>query len=201
MFRSILVLESPWDSASVKSTSVWPFVSEFAKVRGIDAFYQTFSNAEAFKHWIACYNKEKLSEPRMLYVAAHGTEGRISGLKRSMNATSIEQVLAKAKNISHVHFGSCLYGTERNLQSLLLKAKHLTSAAGYEKPVEWVDSMLLDIMLWGRVVGRDDSNKNIKTHTLIRNLLKEIPGLSQGLGFHFRYRYGKQIIQLRNDET
>ncbi len=134
----------------------------------------------------------------MLYVAAHGTEGRIGGLKRDMNAPTIQATLAKAKNVSHVHFGSCLYGTERNLQSLLLKAKHLTSAAGYEKSVDWIDSALFDIMLWGRVVERDEDNKHARTHVLIRGLLNEIPGLAESLGFHFRYRYGTKVIQLKH---
>jgi hypothetical protein len=174
VFRSILVLESPWDSSSVRSTSVWPFVSEFAKVKEIDAYYQSFTDLESFKHWVKCFNKEKLRGPKMLYVAAHGTEGRIGGLKRDMNAPTIQATLARAKNIAHVHFGSCLYGTERNLQALLMKAKHLTSAAGYEKSVDWIDSALFDIMLWGRVVERDEDKKHARTHILIRDLLRPL---------------------------
>ncbi len=60
MFKSILVLESPWDNSSVESTSVWPFVSEFAKARGIRAYHQAFLDKSSFIHWVESYNKEKL---------------------------------------------------------------------------------------------------------------------------------------------
>src|SRR5579862_3235608 len=126
MFKTILVLESPWDSKSVRSKSVWPFVSEFARATDIKAFHQSFSDKNSFCYWIARYNKEKLANPKLLYVAAHGRDGRISGLQKDINGITIRAALKKAKKIKYVHFGSCLYGTPHNLTQLLKEARHLS---------------------------------------------------------------------------
>ena len=126
MFKSILVLESPWDSDSVYSKSVWPFVSEFARAMAPQAFHQSFSNKKSFLHWVQQFNSEKIpGGNKLLYVAAHGTDGRISGLRESINGKTICDALQKAKNIKYVHFGSCLFGSEANIESLLKVAKHI----------------------------------------------------------------------------
>lgn len=198
MFKSILVLESPWDTGSVKSTSVWPFVSEFAKIAKLDAYHQVFSDRASFIHWISCYNKENLHSPKLLYVAAHGIEGRIAGLRRDINGQTIIGALKKAKGIKYAHFGSCLFGSEDNLAALLNSAKHMQWAAGYDKTIDWIDSTVLDILLWRRIAFRDDTSTALKTHTLVKQLFTEIPGLSDSLGLRFIYRYKKKIFRLRN---
>jgi hypothetical protein len=200
MFKSILVLESAWDNSSVQSKSVWPFVSEFAKATNIQAFHQSFSDRHSFEHWIECYNREPLAGQKLLYIAAHGSEGRISGLKRSVNGTTITSSMKKATNIQYVHFGSCFYGSESNLRNLLYEAEHIRWAAGYQRSVDWIDSTLFDIMLWGRIVNRNtEETKGIKTHTLAKELFNEIPGLAKNLGFRFQYRYGEKNETLFND--
>lgn len=66
MFKSILVLESPWDSDSVYSKSVWPFVSEFARAMALQAFHQSFSDKKSFLHWVQQFNSEKISGEKLL---------------------------------------------------------------------------------------------------------------------------------------
>ncbi len=194
MFKSILVLEAPWDAATVKSTSVWPFVSEFSRVVGLGAYYQTFHGRSSFEHWIEQFNKDDVASPRLLYVAAHGSSGRIQGLQREINGATINEALRKAKKISYVHFGSCLFGSQENLDTLLDTAKHLRWAAGYDQAVDWIDSMALDLMFWSRIGPRDKDDKAkkyLKTHTLAKGLIAEVPGLARNLGFHLSYRWGK----------
>lgn len=196
MFKSMLVLESPWDSYSVYSKAVWPFVSEFAQAMALQAFHQSFSDKKSFLHWVQQFNSERISGKKLLYVAAHGTDGRISGLRESINGTTICNALQKAKNIKYVHFGSCLFGSEANLESLLKRAKHIGWEAGYEKSVDWVDSTLFDVMVWRRIARRDSETKRRKTHTIIETLLKEeIPGLARNLGFNFHFSYGKNRMR------
>ena len=196
MFKSILVLESPWDSSTVKSTSVWPFVSEFAKVTGISAHHQVFLDRSSFLHWVEKFNADDVPAPKLLYIAAHGSEGRIAGLKRDINGATISDAIKKAKNIKYIHFGSCLFGSEANLTSLLNSAKHLKWAAGYENSVDWIDSTVFDILLWRRISSRDDDTKGMKSHTLAENLLADMPGLAKSLAFRFHYRYGKRNFTL-----
>lgn len=177
----------------MQSKSVWPFVSEFAKAMGLQAFHQSFSDKASFSHWVSRYNREGVQSPKLLYVAAHGSDGRIAGLQKSINGNTVVSTLKKAKKIKYVHFGSCFFGSENNLGSLLREVNHLQWAAGYEKAVGWVDSTLFDIMLWGRIAVRDTATKGLKTHTIAQSLVQEIPGLAKNLGFRFQYRYGQKI--------
>jgi hypothetical protein len=196
MFNSILVLESPWDSSSVVSKSVWPFVSEFAKVKNIQAYHQVFNDRSSFIHWVEQFNREDLNTPKLLYIASHGENGRISGLQKKINKETIISTLYKANNIKYVQFGSCFFGNKQNLTELLETAEHLKWAAGYEETIDWVDSTLFDLMFWGRIVSRDEETKGKKTHILASNLLDEVSGLAKNLGFRFQYRYGDNIKSL-----
>jgi len=152
MFKSILVLESPWNADSVQGMSVWPFVNEFANARELSAFHRKFSDKRSFRHWVDVFSTERVPSPKLLYVAAHGEDNRIGGLKRAINGKTICDTLMKSTDIQHVHFGSCLYGSPGNLDSLMKAAGHIKSAAGYDQYVEWVDSTLFDVMLLGRLV-------------------------------------------------
>lgn len=202
MFKSILVLESVWDDQNIRSKSVWPFVSEFAKASNLLAFHQSFSDKHSFEHWIECYNREPLKGKKLLYIAAHGTGGRVSGLNRQINGATITSAMKKAKNIQFVHFGSCFYGKESNLSNLLSEVEHIRWTAGYQKSVDWVDSTLFDIMLWRRIANRDPEDEDLRgtrTHTVAKKLIREIPGLAKNLGFRFQYRYRGKIESLFND--
>lgn len=189
----MLVLESPWNNDSIDSTSVWPMVREFAAARGIRAFHQTFLDRHSFKHWVRVFDQEAMTGPKLLYVAAHGSNGRIAGLRDEINRSTIVSTLADAKNITFAHFGSCLFGSEENLEKLLEEAPHLRWAAGYDKSIDWVDSTLFDILLWGRIESRDNETRGRRTHTLVADLIGQVHDLADALGFRLQYRYGDAI--------
>lgn len=198
MFKSILVLESSWDSKWVQSTSVSPFVSEFAKVIEIESYHQVFTDKQSFCHWIERFNKQKtVSKPKLLYIAAHAESGRILGLHKKINFETIIKKLKTSKNIHYLHFGSCSIGNEDNLTLLLDKVKHIKWVAGYNKSVDWIDSTIFDIMLLGRIATRDKKTKGLKSQTIVKDLVEnEVTGLADNLGFQFVYRYGKTIYKI-----
>ena len=193
MFKSLLVLESPWDNKRIPSVSVWPFVSGFANVLGVKAYHQTFLNQASFCHWVSLYNKEKMAGDKLLYVAAHGSGGRIATLRKGMNGATIISALKKAKSISYVHFGSCLFGSDENLTALLTAAKHLKWAAGYGSSVDWIDSTAFDLLVWGRLAERSEGEAGKHFHTVARRLLLQTKGLAKELEFRFQYRWGGDI--------
>jgi hypothetical protein len=190
MFKSILVLEAPWDTDTVKSKSVWPFVSEFANVMNIEAYHHVFSDKASFTSWIKQYNKEiDVPTPKLLYIAAHGSQDGISGIDRA----TINNTLKNKSNIKYVHFGSCLYGTEKNLESLLKVATHIKWAAGYEKKVDWIDSTIFDIMLWRRIAVHEKHNKGHKFYTMTNDFIKNVYEIAKELDFRMQYRIGNKI--------
>lgn len=197
MFKSILVLESTWDHASLDQISVWPFISEFANVKNIKAYYKPFSNKAALEHWVKQYNQDPIAGGKLLYIAGHGEKGTISGLKSNINGASIREMLKNCPNIQYVHFGTCSFGSRKNLESLLYEIDHLRWAIGYDEEVNWIDSTLFDIMVWNRIAARDPDDEAIKgkkSHTLIKELVDiHVDGLAKSLGFSFQYRYRDKV--------
>jgi hypothetical protein len=197
MFNSMLILESTWDSDSLDQKSVWPFISEFAKIREIRAFHKSFSDAKSFEHWIERFNNQDTPSPKLLYVAAHGQHGQIGGLNRNIRKTSIKEILKKYDTIKYLHFGTCFFGKNDNFEDFLDEIDHLRWVAGYQNEVDWIDSTLFDILVWGRMTDRNENNKGVQTHTIIGDLVtNEVNGLARNLGFKVASRYGERIRTL-----
>lgn len=192
--KTIFVLESSWDAKSpLENSSVMPFVEEFAKQRGIKAYYQVFTDKRSFSHWINEFNKVKTASS-LLYIASHGNRGSLHALNGGIKKTSIITALKKANNIKYVHFGSCLFGNKENLQIILKKCNHFQWAAGYNKSVDWVTSTIFDILLWGRITTREEHEKSKKTQTIVKDIAEnQAAGLVSELGFEYVYRYGRNI--------
>jgi len=197
MFKEIFVLESSWDANNpLEHSSIMPIVSEFAKQRNIKSYHQVFTDAKSFNHWIAEFNKSN-KNGSLLYIASHGNRGSLHALNGGIKRNTVISALRKAKNIKYVHFGSCLFGNQENLKLILKTSKHIHWVAGYNISVDWVDSTLFDILLWGRITpsGRFDEHKNTKTHTIVKDLVEnKVEGLVKELGFQFAYRYGTTIF-------
>lgn len=195
MFKSILVLESVWDAKTVKSKSVFPFVKEFANVNELEAHHQTFTDNASLCHWINVFHKSKAKKPKLLYIASHGNTGSIGGLKRNINFSTIIDAVRKAKSIEYVHLGSCFVGKADNLDKMLRKAKHIKLAFGYNAAVSWIDSTMVDILLWQRVIEeRDKKTRGKKSSSIVRDFIyEEIPGLAKDLKLECVYRRGKKL--------
>jgi hypothetical protein len=196
MFKSILVLESPWDNERVESTSVWPVVSEFSRVCGIKAYHQVFVDAASFRHWVEVFSADKSLKSKLLYIAAHGGQGRINGLRSRINSTTILESLREASGIKYVHFGSCFFGNDDNLRSLMDEAPHLRWVAGYRRSVDWIESTAMDLMFWRRIAVRDDENEGMRTMKMAESLYRDMNGLVNKLEFNFFCRYGENINKL-----
>jgi hypothetical protein len=193
----ILVLECPWDSESVEGLSVWPFFKEFANAARTKAYFQAFNDKKSLKHWIDVFDRKAGSSKKLLYIAAHGEDGRISGLKNSINATTILNMFAECESIDYVYFGSCFFGTDRNLASLLDANNNLKWVTGYTAPVDWINSTLFDLLFIRRVLIREDEDKGRSQHTMALDFIEgEAAGLSSKLSFNFNYRYDNKIFNL-----
>lgn len=197
----ILVLECPWDSESVECVSVWPFFKEFANASGTKAYFQAFNDKKSLKHWIDVFDGKSGGGKKLLYIAAHGEEGRISGLRNAINATTILNMFVECKSIDYVYFGSCFFGTDRNLASLLDANQNLKWVAGYTAPVDWINSTLFDLLFIRRVLIRGDEDKGRSQHTLAIDFIEgETLGLSNKLSFNFNYRYDNKIFNFRREK-
>lgn len=195
------MLECPWDSESVEGLSVWPFFKEFANASDTKAYYQAFNDKKSLQHWIEVFDKKGGSSKKLIYIAAHGEEGRISGLRNAINATTVLNMFAGCDSIDYVYFGSCFFGTDRNLASLLDANENIKWAAGYTAPVDWINSTLFDLLFIRRVLIRDDEDKGRSQHTMAIDFIgDDVAGLSSKLSFNFNYRYDNKIFNFRREK-
>jgi len=196
MIKSILVLESPWDTESLRSQSVWPFVSEFCHIMGVEPLYRTFHDSASLAHWVEVFHSEHQASSKLLYVAAHGHRSRISALT-AVNHSTVADILKRAKSIEYVHFGSCSFGNEVSLRGLMKAARHVRWIAGYDTDISWVESTLFDILFWHRVLFRDDETKGKHQTTLMTELYQNNP-LAKEMGFTVCYRRGRSVCTLNS---
>ncbi|NSW45729.1 MAG: hypothetical protein HPY79_07950 [Bacteroidales bacterium] len=195
-YNSILVLESPWEDNKIESFSSWPFISEFGKIYNIKTFYKMFYDLESLKHWINIYNKESKDDKKLLYIASHGENGRINGLKKSINVASIVDVLRYCKNIQFIHFSTCLTGNYDNLEYIMDVCKHIRFASGYSNVVDWIDSGAFDLMFLQKLLywnKAKDFNSDLEFGSLIEFM--------HVLGFQgiFRKKFSKKLIYFPGD--
>lgn len=181
----LLVLESNWNDSQLKDFSVWPFFKEFSNVMGIEAHHKSFSDLNTLRHWVNVYDQSR-SAKKVLYIASHGSEGRIYGLNKAINHSSLTQMLKECKNITHVLFGCCSFGGQNNLIDIVHKSPSLKFASGYEKEVDWIDSTLFDLFVLRMIYDKDGR----ALHTRMYNLMdSENPRMADNLEFKFAYEY------------
>ncbi|HCF58895.1 MAG TPA: hypothetical protein DFS52_13000 [Myxococcales bacterium] len=197
MIKSILVLESPWDTESLRSMSVWPFVSEFCQIVGIEPLFRTFHDSASLSHWVDVYHNEHQASSKLLYIAAHGHRSRLSALT-AVNHSTVADILKRAKSVEYVHFGSCSFGNEESLRRLMKNARHVRWIAGYgTADISWVESTLFDILFWHRVLVRDDDHKYKHQTTMMTELFQNNP-LAKDMGFTVCYRRGRTVCTLNS---
>lgn len=190
IIKTIFILESSWDYKNpLDNSSVVPFVNEFGRQRSINVHYQFFTDKKSFCHWINEFDKTKKPNA-LLYIASHGNKGSLDGLTTSIKRTTILSTLKKLKYIKYIHFGTCFFGNKENLLSLVNRSKQLQWVAGYSKEIDLLNSTLFDLLLWNRLIWKEDIDKSKLTHTIVSDLAeKHSEGLTNELGFVFAYKY------------
>jgi len=157
---TILVLENPWASSAFDGLSAVPFVEGLAKYSdgSIRVLTKPFYQAQELGHWLKDFRRRKPGVgQRILYVAAHGTRGRVGGLPngtKAINFHVFNSLLRSAGHVDGVHLGCCDFGNWDNAERILrpdTRRKHSVPCrwvAGYDRYVDWFQSMLVDLIFW-----------------------------------------------------
>jgi hypothetical protein len=187
---TILVLENPWNANTFDSLSVLPFVEGLARYSpdSVRVFTKPFYHAEELGHWLADFRRPRRGiGRRVVYVAAHGTAGRVGGLPDgtgAINFRTFHHLLRSAGHIEGVHLGCCDFGNIENAERILRpdrrRARHVPCrwVAGYDRYIDWFQSTLVDLVFWRELLRRSDHSAwkaSLKTY-------KEYPR-SRELGF------------------
>jgi hypothetical protein len=143
--RAIIVLESPWelDAADANRSSVLPFIDGIAKLTGdTDVLHANFYDASSLLLAAKCLAKSR-HRNAIVYVAAHGSDGRVGNVKL-LNVFSAIQVFAEQCNITGVLLGSCYGGESITKLQVGIEASHLRWCASYASSSSWLQGTMVD---------------------------------------------------------
>lgn len=155
--RAIFVLESPWnlDAGDANRTSVLPFIEGVAKFAGdMEVFHANFYDTSSFKKALQCLAKTRY-ENALIYIAAHGSEKRIGGVKTDDLLWEVGEI-AKSLNVTGVLLGACLAGKDTIGMEVYTEGSNLKWCAGYSKSVSWLEGTLIDCALLSRMSEIDE---------------------------------------------
>lgn len=157
--RAIFVLESPWeiDAGDANRTSVLPFIEGVAKFAGdTEVFHANFYDKSSFKKALECLAKTRY-ENAIIYIAAHGTNTRIGGVKTEDLLFEVAEI-AKELNVTGVLLGSCLAGSDTVIMEVYTERSNLKWCAGYSTSVSWLEGTLIDCAIISRMSNIDEDD-------------------------------------------
>lgn len=157
----ILVLESPWSEDLSDGKSVRPFIQGWAELRDIELSYRMYHNQPDLSLWLESF----MCDPdlRVCYIAGHGQGGRLCGLTKNINLSTIAAATNKkgrvGTNNKGILLGACKVGA--NLKGFLNKCgSHIIWVAGYDRPIPWMESTICDLLFLEYImIGRSKRNK------------------------------------------
>lgn len=194
--KRILCLETEWginnsnrlsDNASVRT--MLRFI-ELLSPKKVGVSYRTVATVEELRYYLSQMSKSMNEEFEIIYLAFHGTKGKILLHEAKDKNTvddyvSLEEIaeICDGERLKgkHVIFGSC--ETMSAAESRILAFKQKTGAesvTGYTKEIEFISSSLLDAALINEILTRKP-----KKNTIEQNMRRYYDGMINKLGMVF----------------
>jgi hypothetical protein len=176
---TLLVLENPWRQDAFDGLSVLPFVEGLASYSSdsIRVLAKPFYRTEELGQWLEDFRRRRRGVgQRVVYIAAHGTPGRVGGLPDGTGAINFENfhsLLRSAGYIDGVHLGCCDFGNRDNAKRILHADRRRARSvpcrwvAGYDRTIDWFYSTLVDLVFWRELLrdpGHDAWTACLRTY-------------------------------------
>jgi len=197
--QELAVIEGRWNpDLNISVASTFDMLSDLLYGTPHGYFHHHFSNAQSLEHVIR--HVASRQHLRFLYIGAHGNQTHIAGSLGSddgkVTRSQLKNILWKIWSQGLGHFdglflGACGFATNENAEMLLCgdKApKSLKWVAGYAETIDWVDSSLLDVLFFRRVLAAAGSSPVERVKWAARDLEALAPGLCAKLGFNVYIR-------------
>lgn len=143
---AILTLEQPWWPAGddPNQTSVLPFLRGLAQFRpDLKLLQASFVDRTSFE--ASLDNLLTLpAERRIIYVASHGTNGHLGGMRRDTAFGNLWR-RATEQNIEGIVFGACSFGSNADWMKEFTQGSSLRWMFAYSAEIDWLSSNLIDI--------------------------------------------------------
>lgn len=202
----LAVIESRWwvdGNSSVKG--LFDVLADILVDNPSAYHYEMFNNAESLREVLF-----RLSIKRSvanIYIAAHGDEGGIYGaatngrMARRRNYVSrirlrnILHTLMKERSakLNGLFFGSCLFANPDTIDYMLGAGEQrdhkIRWIAGYQTPVNWMSSSVVDLFFWNHYYSIDsDAGELERVQSVAAAIKRFMPGAHRDLGFNIYVR-------------
>jgi hypothetical protein len=155
----VFILEGSWWSTH-EVPMVLPYFNALATShRAIELSHRTFRSADDIAFYISRIPK---NAGAMVYFACHGSELRLypADGRSAIDQDALLAALAEARNgaVSFIHFSCCEMvdaNDRRGSHQRILDCCSVRWVSGYTKPIDWLQSIFLDLALVSEVFVPD----------------------------------------------
>ncbi|MDU0369556.1 hypothetical protein ACFPAF_04050 [Hymenobacter endophyticus] len=160
---ALLILENPWDEPrkGTRRLSVQPFFEGLERIHdNLAVYHSTFHDLNGLRSALD-YDLRLTKEPRqVLYVGSHGSGRMLNNVRFADLRTAIQE---RTDRLEGVIISSCEVCKDPQDLVKLVKDTSIRWAIGYQCPVGWFDSMVLELALLNAVAETDvDYKKNME---------------------------------------
>ncbi len=177
---ALLVIEGLWwtPEEKPKRPSVLHFLEGFESFRGdFNIYYANFYEKEGFKRALEDDLTNTRENRLFLYIAAHGTEKRIGGMKLPAMFKAVRSA-ANYSNIEGMVIGSCSVGN--NIDDFIATTKNSSMSwiFGYTCEIGWMASTLIDVSVFEHlmILERNDLKSRKKILDAFVRTLRRFDG-------------------------
>jgi len=154
--KHIFCIEGNWDpDLSVKST-VRPMLELLDATEGVKFVHRDASTPEEFEFLVRKWRQKSYAAYRILYLAFHGYEGRLSIYgSKEMSLEDLAELLRRRCYGRVIYLGACsvLKLGRADIRSFLERTG-AQAVCGYATDVDWTASTALDLLVMGTLQER-----------------------------------------------
>ncbi len=152
----LVVLEAQWETSLAESEYSFGDMlrTYFERMPNVRVRHRRIADLADYRR--AASELAFLAEPTALWLSGHGAAGRLALEGGGVGAPEILETLQRAENVFLVHFSSCemmVDGVAETIRAGLPTSREL-AISGYEVPVDWGGSAVLEILYLDLVLGR-----------------------------------------------
>jgi hypothetical protein len=175
--RKIVCLETYWGNHNARlfqDTSVRPFLEALAtqlhpEILIAHRFVESIAQLSYYMSYPngLCWRDREVLDAPVIYLSFHGSPGSLIGSLESVDAETLCQSFAGwgGKHANLVHFGACsVFGGEAGdaFARAFLAASGCRAILGYETDIDWMDSMVTDLIFLRRFFENPDPWQNLR---------------------------------------
>ncbi len=159
MSYAVLVLEHPWFRVSddPAQTSIAPFLNGLSRLNDLSVFYATFFDARSFRQALEhLMDARKLDSVKriIIYVASHGSGGRIGG----EIGINLRTVFRRITELGHdkvvgVILDACDVGMQFDIIEAGMNEAHIRWVTGFSASVDWLTATSIQLHLLSSLSG------------------------------------------------